>query len=49
VHEAILAEELEHGLHHPDGWGLPVELDKTRARVHRIADDRAAEAGRLLR
>jgi hypothetical protein len=32
VREAILAEELEHGLRDPDGHDLPAELDKTRAR-----------------
>jgi hypothetical protein len=47
--EAIHAEELERHMRHPDGWNLPVELDETRARVHRIADDQVDEAGRLSR
>jgi hypothetical protein len=47
VHEVILAEELECILHHPHGCDLLVELDETCARLHGIADDRAAEAGRL--
>jgi hypothetical protein len=44
LREAILAEELECGLRHPHGRYLPTELDETRARVHRIAGDRATEA-----
>jgi hypothetical protein len=39
VREAILAEELERGLRHPDGRDLPTGLDKTCARVHEIAGD----------
>jgi hypothetical protein len=46
VHEVILAEELERGLCHPNGHDLLAELDETHARVHGIADDRAAEATR---
>jgi hypothetical protein len=49
VQEAILAEELERGLRHPDGRDLPVELDKTHTRVHGIADDQATMVGRLSR
>jgi hypothetical protein len=49
VHEAILVKELERSLHHPDWRDMPVELDKTHAWVHGIADDRAAKAGRMLR
>jgi hypothetical protein len=49
VHEAILHKELERGLRHPDGRDLLVELDKARAWVHGIADDRAVEVGRLSR
>jgi hypothetical protein len=30
VHEAILAEELEHGLHSSIGQDLSAELDKAR-------------------
>jgi hypothetical protein len=49
VREAILAKELQCGLRHPDGRDLPAKLDETRTRVHGIADDRVAEAGRLSR
>jgi hypothetical protein len=49
VHEAILAEELEHGLRHPNGRDLPAELDETCAWVHVIVGDRAAKARRLSR
>jgi hypothetical protein len=38
VREVILAEELEHGLRHPDGCNMLVELDETRAQVHGITD-----------
>jgi hypothetical protein len=44
VCEGILAEELERGLHPLKRWDSSMELDKVRARVDRIADDRAAEA-----
>jgi hypothetical protein len=44
---AILAEELEHGLHPTDGRDLSVELDKARASMDRINGKRAAEAERL--
>jgi hypothetical protein len=47
VHEAILVEELECGLRHPDGHDPPVELDETRALVHVIVGEQDAEAGRL--
>jgi hypothetical protein len=33
VREAILAGELEHSLHPPDGQDSSAELDKVRARV----------------
>jgi hypothetical protein len=49
VHEAILVEELECGLRHPDGHDPPVELDETRALVHVIVGEQDAEAGRLWR
>jgi hypothetical protein len=45
----ILSEELEHSMRHPDERDQPAELEGTRTRVHRIADDRATEARRLLR
>jgi hypothetical protein len=45
VSEAILAEELEHGLHPPDGCDLPAELDESRARVDGIIDDCVIKAG----
>jgi hypothetical protein len=44
VHEAVLEEELERGLHPPDRWDLSVELDKAHASVDRSTDDLAAEA-----
>jgi hypothetical protein len=44
VSEVILAEELERGLHPPDGWDLSAELDKACASVDRSIDDCAAEA-----
>jgi hypothetical protein len=47
VWQAILAEELECSLHPTDGWDLSVELDKTRARVYRIDDERATEVEQL--
>jgi hypothetical protein len=49
VREAILAEELECGMRHPDGRDLLAELDETHARVRGIDDDRATEAGWLSR
>jgi hypothetical protein len=49
VHEAILAEELEHSLCHPDGCNLLAELDETRAWVHGIADDQGTKVRRLSR
>jgi hypothetical protein len=48
VWEAILAKELEHGLHPTDGRDWSVELDKARTRVDRIDGERAAEAEQLL-
>jgi hypothetical protein len=39
--------ELERGLHPIDGCDLSVELDKARARVHRIDGERVAEAEQL--
>jgi hypothetical protein len=47
VREAILVEEREHSLHPPNGWDLPVELEKVHARVDQIGDDHATEAERL--
>jgi hypothetical protein len=49
VWEAILAEELGRGLHPPNEQDPSVELDKVRAHVDQIADDRAAEAEWLSR
>jgi hypothetical protein len=43
VWEAILSEELEHGLHPSDRRDQSVELDKARARMYRIDGKRAAE------
>jgi hypothetical protein len=39
VHEALLAEELERGLHPPNGRDLPAELNEARTCVGRTADD----------
>jgi hypothetical protein len=39
VREVIPAEDLEHGLCHPDGHDLPMELDETSAWLHGIAGD----------
>jgi hypothetical protein len=47
--EAILAEELECGLHPLDGHDLPMELGESRAWVDGIDDDRVVEAGQLSR
>jgi hypothetical protein len=47
VWEAILAEELEHGLHPTNGKDLSTELDKAHARVDRIDSERATEAEQL--
>jgi hypothetical protein len=44
VWEAILAEDLEHGMHPPNGQDLSAELDKARARVDRIDSECATEA-----
>jgi hypothetical protein len=44
MHEVILAEELEDGLHPPDEQDLSAELDKARACVDRTTDDRVAKA-----
>jgi hypothetical protein len=49
VREAILAEELERGLHPPNGWDPSVELDKAPAHVDKIDGERAAEAEPLSR
>jgi hypothetical protein len=49
VREAILSEELESGMRHPNRLDLSVELDETHERVHEIADDRATEVGWLSR
>jgi hypothetical protein len=46
VHEVILVEELEHGLHSSDGWDLLVELDKAHALANGITDACAVEAMR---
>jgi hypothetical protein len=37
VREAILAEELECGLHPANGWDLSAELDRARTRSERTA------------
>jgi hypothetical protein len=47
VREAILAEELEHGLHPTEGWDLSMEQDKARVSVDKIDGERAAEAEQL--
>jgi hypothetical protein len=39
VRKVISAEDLEHGLCHPDGHDLPMELDETCAWLHGIAGD----------
>jgi hypothetical protein len=44
-----LAEELGRGLHPPNEQDPSAELDKVRAHVDRIADDRATEAEWLSR
>jgi hypothetical protein len=44
VLEVALAEELEHGMRHPDEHDLPAELDEARARVRGVADDQVTEA-----
>jgi hypothetical protein len=49
VPEVILAEDLERSLRHPNRNDLPMELDETHAWVCGIADDRAADVGRLSR
>jgi hypothetical protein len=49
VCEVTLSEELESGLCHPNRHDLLAKLDETRARVHGIAGNQAAEAGRLSR
>jgi hypothetical protein len=49
VQEAILVEEMECGLHPPDGQNLSAELDKAHARVNRIDDEHATEAEQLSR
>jgi hypothetical protein len=47
VQEAILAEELERGLHPTDEQDLSVELEKACARVDRINGECAIEAEQL--
>jgi hypothetical protein len=47
VCEVILEEELEHGVHPPDGQDLSVELDRAYVSVDRFANDCATEAMRL--
>jgi hypothetical protein len=49
VREALLAEELEHGLQPPDGLDLSSELNKACAHVDRINGERATEAELLSR
>jgi hypothetical protein len=44
VHRAALVEELERGLHHPDGVTCQQSWTKP---ARRVADDRATEAERL--
>jgi hypothetical protein len=43
VWEAILAEELEPGLHPLDGWDLLTELDMARVHMDMIDRERATE------
>jgi hypothetical protein len=47
VQEVILAEELECGLHPPDGHDLSAVLDKAQTCVDRTTSDHAAEAEQL--
>jgi hypothetical protein len=47
VREAILAEELERGLHPPDGRDPSVDPDKAHTHVGRVDGERATEAERL--
>jgi hypothetical protein len=41
VHKAILAVELEHGLHPLDGRDLSAELDKVCVSVNKMTEDYA--------
>jgi hypothetical protein len=47
VREVILAEELERGLHPPDGRDPSVDPDKAHTHVGRVDGERATEAERL--
>jgi hypothetical protein len=47
VHEVKLAEEQARGLHPFDGRDLLAELEKLRARVTGVEDERAAKARKL--
>jgi hypothetical protein len=47
VREAILAEELERGLHPLDRRDPSVDLDKAHTRVGRVDGERATKAERL--
>jgi hypothetical protein len=49
VQEVILVEELECGLHLPDGRGLSVELDKAHEHMDRIDGEHATEDEQLSR
>jgi hypothetical protein len=49
VREGIMAEELEHGLHHSYGHNLLMELYNACTRANEIAGDQAVEAERLSR
>jgi hypothetical protein len=49
VHEAILVDELERGLHPSDGLDLSIELDKSCACVDRTTNDCAIEGDLLSR
>jgi hypothetical protein len=41
--EVILAEELEHGLHPPDGRDLSTELDKAHTWMDKTTSDHATK------
>jgi hypothetical protein len=47
VSKAILAEELEHGVHPPDGQDQLARLDKVRAHVDQITEDHVIEGEQL--
>jgi hypothetical protein len=47
VREAKLVEVQARGLHSLDGWDLSMELEELCARLARVKDDCATEAGKL--